>query len=162
MSSIQNNLNHYFEGGFKAENYQQSDNAPLPVGDYYVEIENAEVRQTNNKKGVGCNVTFSILGSCKDGSHSGRKIWNWFNLQHENEIAQKIGNAEFAGLCKALGLSVIENSEELMGGSCIAKIILDRKDSERNAIKAFVPADKAASPAPTSDEKTATEENPWG
>lgn len=161
MSSIQNNLNHYFEGGFKAENYEQSDNAPLPIGDYYVEIENAEVRKTNNKKGVGCNVTFSILGSVKDGSHSGRKIWNWFNLQHENEIAQKIGNAEFAGLCKALGLSVIENSEELMGGSCIAKIILDKKDSERNAIKAFVPANKSSSPDSSTDNKSTKEETPW-
>jgi len=161
MSNIQNNLNRYFEGGFKTQEYKQSDNTPLPDGDYYCEVEEANVKQTRNGKGVGCNVTFSILGSCKDGNYSNRKIWNWFNLQHENEVAQKIGNAEFAQLCEALGLNLIENSDELIGRGCIITVGLDKKDPERNVIKKFL----ASSPQKEKEHESPPESssaNPWG
>jgi len=85
-------------GGFNADEYEEQpefDNSPLPAGDYYVEIEKAEVKETANKKGTGCNTTFTILGDVHDNSQKGRKIFNWFTLSHENDMAQSIGQREF-------------------------------------------------------------------
>ena len=90
------NLSQYLGGGFNADEIAEDsnyDNSPMPKGEYYVEVESAKTQETKNGAGVGLNVQFAVLGSVADNSHAGRKLFNWFNLQHSNEKAPRSGAA---------------------------------------------------------------------
>lgn len=157
-------------GGFNAAEIEPAkDNSPLPKGEYYVEVENAATKETANGQGVGLNTTFNVLGSVADNSHSGRKLFNWFNLQHANEVAQEIGRREFAALCMAIGKPQVQDSDELLGVPIIVKVDIDKKDSERNVIKAYkasgdaTPAATPAAPTPkpAAAAPAAAAKKPW-
>ena len=161
-------LSQYLGGGFNADEIADDnnyDNSPLPKGDYYVEVESAKTQETKNGQGVGLNVQFAVLGSVADNSHEGRKLFNWFNLQHANEKAAEIGRREFASLCKAIGKLSPQDSDELIGTPLIVRIDIDKRDAERNVIKAYKAADAAPAPAapkPTpAPAATAAPKKPW-
>jgi hypothetical protein len=158
-------------GGFNAAEYEEKpefDNSPLPDGEYYLEIENAIVKQTANGKGTGCNVTFSVLGDVHDKAHKGRKLFAWFTLQHENEIAQSIGQREFHGLRLAIGKENAADTDEFIGANLVAAVGIDKKDAERNQIKRYkalegytAPAAKPTPAAPPAAAAPAKKKNPW-
>ena len=161
-------------GGFNADLYEEQpeyDNSPLPVGDYYVEIEKAEVKETANKKGTGCNTTLSVLGDVHDNGHKGRKLFAWFTLQHENDQAQSIGQREFHSLRLAVGKPTANDTDELLGQNLVVRVGLDKKDKERNVVKRYMALegyekpDKTTSAAPTqtaaAPAAAATKKNPW-
>jgi hypothetical protein len=81
---------------------------PLPVGQYNVEVGDVQVAQTAKKKqgqadkGEMIKVEFLIT----DGPFAGRKIWNNYNIENDNEMAANIGRREFSELCKAAGASI--------------------------------------------------------
>ena len=159
-------LSQIIGGGFNAAEVElPNDNAPLPKGEYYVEVEKAETKQTANGQGVGLNTTFNVLGSVADNSHAGRKLFNWFNLQHSNETAERIGRAEFAALCMSVGKPQVQDSDELVGIPMIVRVDIDKKDAERNVIKAYKAADAtpaaAPAPKPTPAPAASAAKKPW-
>lgn len=157
-------------GGFNAEEHEElRDNTPLPEGEYYLELEEAKVKETQNKQGTGLNATFNVLGD-ESNPFRGRKVFNWFNLQHTNETAQKIGQAEFAALCKAVEVIAPQDTGELIGKPFLAKVGIDKKDQTKNVIKKYSPIDgapakpatQAATPAPAQPAASgATKKMPW-
>tara|TARA_R110002012_G_scaffold155160_6_gene316037 strand:- start:2966 stop:3454 length:489 start_codon:yes stop_codon:yes gene_type:complete len=160
-------------GGFNAEEYQEKpefDNSPLPEGDYYVEIENAEIKETANKKGTGCNMKLAVLGDVHDNGHKGRKMFNWFTLQHENDMAQSIGQREFHALRLAIGKPTATDTDELIGQNLVIRVGFEKKDPTRNYIKRFMALEgyekpdktEAKAPAPAaSAPSSAVKKNPW-
>lgn len=128
---------------FDPSQYKDQDNSPLPPGEYIVEVEKAEVRETKNKQGLGCNVTFDVVGA----EYTGRKVFNWFNLRHANQQAEEIGQREFASLCKACGLPAIKDSDELLGKTLIVRVKIDKKDKDANTISAYKPLEGQSAPA---------------
>lgn len=162
-------------GGFNADDYEEQpefDNSPLPAGDYYVEIEKAEVKETANKKGTGCNTTMSILGDVHDNSHTGRKLFAWFTLSHEKEVAQSIGQREFHSLRLAIGKPTATDTDDLLNQNLVVRVGFDKKDATRNVVKKYMalegyekpektaaaPTQTAAAPAAAAPAKKA---NPW-
>lgn len=160
-------------GGFNADEYEEQpefDNSPLPDGDYYVEIEKAEVKNTANGKGVGCNTTLSVLGHVADKSQKGRKLFAWFTLQHENDQAQQIGQREFHALRLAVGNPTAMDTDELIGQNLVVRVGLDKKDKERNQIKKYIALDgydasqadaPKSAPDPQAAPSAAVKKNPW-
>lgn len=139
-------------GGFNAtEHEEQWDDTPLPEGSYYLQVEKAEIRETANKQGRGMNATFEVLGEVETNAHAGRKVFVWYNLKHSSEQAERIGNQQFAGLRKAVGVIAPQNTDELIGIPFIAKIGFDKKDKNKNVIKKYEPMEgqqaKPATPA---------------
>ncbi len=132
-------------GAFDPSQYEARDNSPLPAGEYPLEIEKAEVRKTKNGEGLGANVTFEVAGP----THTGRKVFVWFNLRHSNEVAEKIGQSEFAALCKAVGLVAVQDTDELLGKTFLGKVGIDRKDPNANRILSYKPLSGQAAPAPS-------------
>ena|SRR5690625_246092 len=130
---------------FDPSQYKDQDNTPLPPGDYIVEVEKAEVRKTKNKQGLGCNVTFDVVGP----EYTGRKLFNWFNLRHANEQAEEIGQREFASLCKACGVPMIKDSDELLGKKLTVRVRIDKRDRDSNDISSYKPVEGQSAPAPT-------------
>ena len=168
MSDITNLM-----GGFNADEYEEQpefDNSPLPAGDYYAEIEKADVKETANKKGTGCNTTLSILGDVHDKSHKGRKIFNWFTLSHENDMAQSIGQREFHALRLAIGKPTATDTDELIGQNLVIRVGVEKKAPTRNEIKRFMalegyekPEKTEAAPTPAAVAPAAAEKKkqPW-
>ena len=148
------NLSQAFGGAFDPSQYEDArDNTPLPDGDYHVEIEKAEVRETNNGQGIGANIQFDIVGP----DYTGRKIFCWYNLRHSNEQAESIGQREFATLCKACGGGMITDTDELLGKRLVVKIGRNKKEPERDEIKAYKLAPNGAAKPPQQQSTPAPE-----
>jgi hypothetical protein len=158
-------------GGFNAEEYEakpEFDNSPLPAGEYYAEIGDATVKETANKKGTGCNVTFDILGDVNNKSGKGRKVFAWFTLSHENDMAQSIGQREFHSLRIAVGKPTANDTDELIGANLVIKVGFDKKDATRNQIKRYSALEgfqaapqEAAAPVAVAPAASEAKKNPW-
>ena len=109
----------------------------LPKGEYIFEVIKGEVRETKNKQGVGANFEFEVL----DGQFTGQKYFQWYNLRHANEIAEKIGQQQFASLCKACGVPLCKDTDELLGRKFIGKIGPQKKDPTANEFKGYGPVE---------------------
>lgn len=129
----------------------QSDYSELPNGDYELEIEASEVKEGAN--GTGLKTTMTVL---RPDEYRGRKVFNFYNLEHKNAQAQEIGQRQFASLCRAIGVSEVEDSEELHFKAFTAKIGLGKpsKDGQypaRAEIKKYYFPDEGNVPQPSID-----------
>ncbi|MNL34377.1 hypothetical protein D3C87_1563480 [compost metagenome] len=86
----------------------------------------------------------------------GRKIFGSYNLENANADAQRIGQQQFASLCRAIGVDSCEDSEELHFRTFTAKIGLGKpsKDGQypaRAEIKSYAFPDTGNVPEPAID-----------
>ncbi|TIL38558.1 DUF669 domain-containing protein [Mesorhizobium sp.] len=137
-----------------AHDTTQSDYAELPNGVYKLEIEASEVKPTSNGDGTILKVTNSVI---EPEDYKGRKLFNNYNLENKSVVAQEIGQKQFASLCRAIGLSDVEDSEQLHFIAYTAKVGLGKpsKDGQypaRAEIKRYYFEDEGAVPEPSIDE----------
>ena len=90
----------------------------LPPGWYSASLTAAEVKQTKSGSGKYVRVEWTISGP----TAQGRKVWSNYNTQNENPKAEEIGRQQFAELCRAIGVSKIDDTDELVGGTCSIKL----------------------------------------
>jgi hypothetical protein len=94
-------------------------------------------------------------------------LFAWFTLQHENEMAQSIGQREFHGMRLAIGKEGAADTDEFIGANLVASVGLDKKDPTRNQIKRYKALEGYAPPAskPTTSPVAAAapskKKNPW-
>ena len=131
----------------------QSDYSELPSGIYVLEIEASEVKPTSNGKGTILKVTNSVIEPEEWNGQQlkGRKLFNNYNLENESAQAQEIGQKQFAALCRAIGVSEVEDSEELHFHAYTAKVGLGKpsKDGQypaRAEIKRYFFSDEGEVP----------------
>lgn len=92
----------------------------LPNGIFRLEIEASEVKATSKGTGTYLATTVTVV---EPEEFKGRKIFNNnYNLENDNPKAQEIGQKQFASLCRAIGVSSVEDSEELHFRAFVAKI----------------------------------------
>lgn len=95
---------------FDTTNQQGQDTyAPLPAGDYLMQIVQSEVRPTRDGSSQYVWFELDIL----DGEYAGRKFWERLNLWSANETAKKIANQTLVSMTRACGFVAIEDTEEL-------------------------------------------------
>jgi hypothetical protein len=152
-------------GGFDASAVEPQANIsePIPAGVYEVEITGADVKETSKKNGTGLNVEYTVIGP----THANRKMWQFLNLQHENSQAEQIGQAQLSALCRAVGISKLDDSDDLFGKVLRVQVTIR---PEKNGYKASndvrgweavgtaLPARTAPPPAA---QKPAGKANPW-
>jgi hypothetical protein len=132
----------------------QSDYSELPNGIYRLEIEASDVVPTSTGSGTILKTTLVVI---EPEDYKGRKLFNNYNLENKNPVAQEIGQKQFASLCRAIGESTVEDSEDLHFKAFVAKIGLgkasaDGKYPARAEIKSyFFPDDDKEVPAPAID-----------
>lgn len=70
----------------------------LPAGTYTVVATKAEMRNLNSGNGRALSLQFKII----EGPHINRVLFSNLNVQHNNEVAQKIGQEQLSAFCRAV------------------------------------------------------------
>lgn len=121
---------------------------PLPAGEYECMIVKSSTRATKAGTGSYLELEMHVIS----GDHTGRRHWERLNLDNKSLQTVKIAEEQLARLCVALGLDVVEDSEELHDKPFVAEFGIDKKDDTRNVIWGY----RAISGAPVSPAKLAT------
>lgn len=82
---------------------------PLPAGEYEMEIVESEYVPGAKGTGMVLKCKAQVVG----GDFDERPFYINYNLENQNETAQEIGQRDFAGLRRAIGVLSPEDSEEL-------------------------------------------------
>lgn len=118
----------YLGQTFNVADHVPSSPDPVPAGWYTAKITDAKVKDTKAGTGNFLEVTFSIIGP----SYEGRCVWGRFNLKNPNPQAEQIGQAQFMDMARAIGLEVVDDSDQLLGGELDIKVTVKKGDEQYN------------------------------
>lgn len=82
---------------------------PIPVDTYLCQVISSEIKQTKTGNGTILKLTSQVI----EGPYSGRLIFDNLNISNPNADAERISARSLADLCLAVGISVLQDSEEL-------------------------------------------------
>ncbi len=144
---------------------EQREYENLPDGDYELEVTESDVKPTSTGSGTLLKLMYEVR---LPEEYKGRKIFANINLENSNSQAQEIGQRELASLCRAVGISSIEDSEELHLLPFMAKVGLSKartgKDGKtydpQNEVKKFYFPDADTLPEPKATPKAANDNRP--
>jgi hypothetical protein len=132
---------------------------PLPAGWYTCVVNGAEIKNTKAGTGQYIAVRYDITGP----THQGRVVFGNLNIKNPNPKAEEIGRQQLGELMRAIGLTTVQDTDQLIGGQLSIK--LDVRESEQygasNDVKGYKSsgsAPPAAKAAPTTPAKAAP---PW-
>lgn len=129
-----------YTNGFNANEVETQSFEPVPPGKYLAQIEDAELKNTKSG-GAGLNLKFKVA----TGQHSGRILFDWINLAHPTSTkCVEIGQQQLAGLCKALSVVTVTNTNELLGKQIGLQVAIDKDDSTRNEVKGYINPNESA------------------
>lgn len=110
----------------------------LPKGEYFVVIEDAELRATRTF-GKMLVAKFTVL----TGPQEGRVIFENMNIVNDSEKAVKIARETFAKICRAIGHEHVSDTSELVGKRLIISVDIKEppKDAETGETKTYIGKD---------------------
>ncbi len=133
----------------RAEDLPQSsggDFPPIPAGEYTVSIASAELTPTKDGSGQCIKLKLNVIAP----THQGRVLFSNLNIRNQSAKAEEIGLQQLGAVMRAIGLATIEDTDQLIGGTLIAKV--DIRTSEQygaqNEVKAYKPLSGAAPAKP--------------
>ena len=132
----------------------------LPAGVYTVEITETEVAPTKAGTGTLLKVVHKVIDPA---AHENRLIWNRINLRNQSAEAERIGQAQLSQLCRAVGLTHLEDDEQLVGRIVRVKVVVRPargEYAEQNEVKGYESAQASAPPAAAAA-KPAKAAPPW-
>lgn len=96
-----------------ADKGESADNdfAPLKDGEYLLSIDEADIVETNSKKGWQLKLKLVVLES-PDGFGHNRLVWEYHMIQHETPKTQADGRAKITELAEAIGLPLPVNIKD--------------------------------------------------
>jgi hypothetical protein len=132
----------------------------LPKGKYTGMAISSELKPTKSGTGSYLQVVFEII----DGKFKGRKLFSRMNIHNVNKVAEDIGQRELSGLCHAVGVMNLVDSEQLHQIPVTLDVSIEEgKDGyeAQNRIRGFSAAGtekptNAAAPAPAAREYATT------
>lgn len=131
---------------------------PLPAGWYSATIHSAEVKKTKAGTGEYIAVRYDITGP----TYARRVVFGNLNIKNESKKAEEIGHQQFGAVMRALGLKVVTDTDQLIGGQLMIKldVRLSEQYGDSNDVKDFKSAGGAAMPqvAPAASAKASP---PW-
>lgn len=129
---------------FNAENIEPNTGFDaLPVGRYNLMIQDTDMIETKAGDGHYLKITFKVI----DGNYVNRLLWLNLNLDNPSEKAVEIAQRELSGLCRAVGLMQIEDSEELHGMVVSGHVTIQKGTggySDTNKVSGFKPVGNSA------------------
>jgi hypothetical protein len=115
---------------------------PLPAGWYTAVVNGAEIRNTKAGTGQYIAVRYDITGP----THQGRVVFGNLNIKNPNPKAEEIGRQQLGELMRAIGLSTVQDTDQLIGGQLSIK--LDVRESEQYGASNDVKGYKSNGAAP--------------
>jgi len=91
---------------------------PLPAGWYSAIIASAELRPTKAGTGEYIAVRYDITGP----THEGRVVFGNLNIRNPNPKAEEIGRQQLGDLMRSIGLSSVQDTDQLVGGQYQIKL----------------------------------------
>ena len=143
---------------FNAAEVDTTSRDAIPSGIYEAVVTDSEMRATKNGLGMGINLTFEIVS---EGPAKGRKVFVWINYEHPTAEAQRIGREELASLCKAVGITDLDDTVQLHNLPLIITVAVDRNDPTRNVVKKYAAKATQQTPAAQTSSATASGTPPW-
>ena len=136
----------------------------LPAGWYSASISEATLNTTRNGTGQYIKVRYDITGP----SHQGRVVWGNLNIRNQNPKAEDIGRQQFGELMRAIGLSRVKDTDQLIGGQLQIKLTIRPAEGQYEAqndvkgFKAISGSEKPQAPTPfPPQQKTGASKAPW-
>ena len=138
---------------------------PLPAGWYSVTINDAEIRTTKAGNGQYIAVRYDVTGP----THQGRVVFGNINISNPNPKAEEIGHQQLGQLMRAIGLTQVSDTDQLIGGCLEIKLKIRKSDEygDSNDVSGFKAI--SGSQAPTmsapqsqvSQPQQSTQRPPW-
>lgn len=145
----------------------------LPSGVYSVQIESAELKETNAKTGHYLEVGFKVL----DGEHKESVVINRFNTHNNNPDAERIGRDQLKTMITMAGYAnpnMLADSDEILGLRLRLNLLKketeyvqdgETKKGSENEFKGYFKFSGEVSESNTEPVKesapAATKSNPW-
>ena len=116
---------------------------PLPAGWYTAVVNGAEIKNTKAGTGQYIAVRYDITGP----THQGRVVFGNLNIKNPNPKAEEIGRQQLGELMRAIGLTTVQDTDQLIGGQLSIK--LDVRESEQYGASNDVKGYKVNGAAPS-------------
>jgi len=139
---------------------QTNDYAPIPAGEYIATIKDAEVKVT--KDGTGQYIKLKLQIDAP--SNTGRVIFSNLNIQNKSEAAERIGRQQLGEIMRALGLSSVANTDQLVGGTVGIKVAIREAQNgyeAQNEVKGYKSMKGSAPPAADAPAGSGKASPPW-
>lgn len=152
---------------FNVADLPESDSfEPIPAGTYTAQIADAELKATKAGTGQYIKLRLDITGP----THQGRVVFANLNIRNPNETAERIGRQQLGDVMRAIGLSQVQDTDQLVGGALKIKVTVrppsDGYDAS-NDVKSYSaiggskpPMPQAAAPKPASSAPWAKKAEP--
>jgi len=137
---------------------------PVPAGWYNATITEASVKTTKDGTGKFIALRLDITGP----AYQGRVVWANINIQNTSAMAEEIGHRNLGDIGRAIGLAVISDTDQLVGGNLQIKLTIkkDEQYGDKNEVRGYKAIDGAApmpkfatpatpTPAPQAEKPTA-------
>ncbi len=124
--------------GFDASQVpEQQEFSALPEGQYIAIATASEKKPTKRGDGAYLQITFEVI----DGPQKNRKLWARLNIWNPSQTAKDIAQRELAALCRAVGINIPGNSENLHNRPVLLTVAveMDDRNRETNVIKKYEP-----------------------
>ena len=108
----------------------------LPEGWYSATISKADVTPTKDGTGQYIKVRYDITGP----THQGRAVFANINIRNASSKAEEIGRQQLGDIMRAIGLTKVTDSDQLIGGNLQIKVSIrpaSGQYGESNEVKAF-------------------------
>lgn len=108
---------------------------PLPEGWYAVKVSGAELKNTKSGAGQYISVRYDVLGP----THQGRVVFGMLNIRNQNPKAEEIGRQQLGELMRAIGLTSVTDTDQLIGGTLSIKLVIRQQEGYEpsNDVKAY-------------------------
>jgi hypothetical protein len=87
---------------------------PIPEGWYNLMVDQSELKPTKDNATTG-NAFLELRFNIVDGQYVGRKLFSRFNIRNANPTAQEIGYKQLSAVAHAVGVLMVQQSEQLHG-----------------------------------------------
>ena len=106
---------------FKAEDHNTEPQEFELLPDMVARLEaiKGDVKANDDGKGTTLALAYSVL---EPEEFKGRQFFAWLDLENEDAAKQERGQRDLASLCRAIGVSEVEDSDELLFQEFTAKV----------------------------------------
>lgn len=144
----------------------RGDFEPIPSGTYQVQVVSVEPKTTKAGTGEYLACRLDVIGP----TNQGRVLWSNINYRNPNPTAQNIGQQQLGELMRAMGVGLLEDTDQLIGGMLTAKVTIsdDERYGRRNEVKGLKaetemppPKTEAKAAPPVAEKASASSKPPW-